>query len=93
MFGRKIGPTGRKRDKFSVGAWNRNEENLAVKRHYRYKSATLEAYGQEGVKDAKKDVHRRNPRKWVKFSVYNDSRTHRMIQKRVAASHTKKRGK
>ena len=80
-FGRKIGPTGRKRDEFSVGAQNK-QGKIVAKRETRHGNATLEAYGQEGVREAKQSVHRRNPHTWVKFYIANRSRQGRELEKR-----------
>ncbi len=88
MFGRKVGPTGRKRDEFGIFALNKqgHELNKPYRGSYAY-----QAYGQEGVREAKKSVHKKFPHKWVKFSTYNHSRTTRLVHKRWEAS--KKKGK
>ncbi len=81
QYGRKIGPTGRKRDEFGVFALNKqgHEINKAIRGSKMY-----EAWGQEGVREAKQTVHRRFPHRWVKFKTYNQTRFTRSIEKKRA---------
>ncbi len=78
-LGRQYGPTGRKRDTFEVFAKNRAGKELDKPYHGR---TGREAYGQEGVKEAKRGYHHTFPHTWKKFSVYNESRLHRKAEKR-----------
>lgn len=86
-FGQKVGPTGRKRDEFDIGVTDRHKQDL-------YKAyggrTTLEAYGQQGVKEAKRSTHKRFPHRWIKFSVHNHSRLSRQVHKRWEAEKAKK---
>ena len=78
-LGAKVGPTGRKRDEFDVFAENRRGAELDKAYHGR---TGYEAYGQSGVKEAKRVYHRKFPHTWKKFKVYNQSRTSRLVAKR-----------
>ncbi len=78
-YGKQIGPTGRKRDEYNVFATGKDKKEL--NKPYRGSTA-YHAYGQVGVKEAKQSVHHKYPHKWVKFSTFNLSRTHRTAAKR-----------
>lgn len=76
-LGKQVGPTGRKRDTFSIAA--RNRANRVQKEYL--------AYGQEGVKQAKRSAHSSFPHRWVKFQVTNETRErHPRVSKKTRAT-------
>jgi len=78
-FGQQIGPTGRKRDEFGIFALDRRGHEI----NKVYGGSTMyEAYGQAGVREVKRSVHRKFPHRWIKFKVKNETRFMRSIEKK-----------
>ena len=68
-YGKFRGPTGRIRDLYSTYATKRNGQ--LVGREYRYKDPSVESYGRDGLRQAKKSIHKKAPHSWMHFHTRN----------------------